>query len=106
MAEPTESLTRLMHFATDPFSLAILAGVTSSSFYFFANVGLALIGIVPAITTKSERTRKDISDTSSLNMWAWMYNRAKVRPPTTLPPLTRAEPVLSPCVLFRRYILC
>ena len=80
MAELTKSLTqRLTYSATDPFSLAILAGVASSSFYFFGNLSLALDGTLPATITESERTRKGISDTSALQMWEWMYNRAKVR---------------------------
>jgi len=87
MAESTESLTQqLIHSATDPFNLAILAGVSSSPFYLFGNVGLALNGILPATITKSEGTRKGTSDTSALNMWEWVFNRSKVMFPTTLPP--------------------
>ena len=86
MAGPTESLTRqLIHSATDPFTVAILAGVSSSSFYFFGNLGLALDGTIPATVTRSERARKGISDTSALNLWEWMYNRGKVRFSTALP---------------------
>jgi len=93
MAEPIESLTeQLIHSATDPFSIAILAGVASSSFFFFGNLGLALDGVLPATITESERTRKGISDISALNMWEWMYNRAKVGLPADSHPfLTRAE---------------
>jgi len=87
MAEPIESLTQqLIHRVTNPFSLAILAGVTSSSFYFFGNLGLALNGTLQATITESERTRKGISNISALKMWEWMYNRAKVRFSTTIPP--------------------
>ena len=86
MAEPTGSLTKqLIHSATDPFSLAILIGVTSSSFYFFGNLIIALDGALPATITKSERTRRGVSDASALNMWEWTYNRGKVRIPIALP---------------------
>ena len=80
MAKPIETLTQqLIHRATDPFSLAILTGVTSSSFFFFGTSGLALHGVVPAIITESERTKKGISDTSALKMWEWAFLRARVR---------------------------
>ena len=97
MAEPTETITQqLIHRATDPFSLAILVGVASSSFFFFGNLGLALDGILPATITESERARERISDASALKMWEWMYHRGKVRfPKTTLPSiLTRANPTV------------
>ena len=87
MAEPTESLTQqLIHSATDPFSLAILTGVASSSFFFFGNLGLVLDGILPATITEFERAKIGLSDTSALKMWEWMYYRAKVRFPTVIPP--------------------
>jgi len=87
MAEPTESLLtqQLIHSATDPFRIAILAGVACSSFYFFGILSLALWGIVPATMTESARTRKGVSDASALNMWEWMYHGGKVRFPTPLP---------------------
>ena len=87
MAGPTESLTqRLIHSATDPFSLAILTGVASSSFFFFGNISLILDGVLPATITESDRDGKGVSDTSALNMWEWMYNRTKVRFPITIHP--------------------
>ena len=86
MAEPIQSLTqRLAYRITDPFILAILTGVAFSSFYFFGNLANALDGTLPATITESERSRKDISDTSALKMWEWMYGHAKVRFPT-IPP--------------------
>jgi len=93
MNEPTKSLPQqLIHSVTDPFSLAILTGVASSSFFFFfGNLGLMLDGIIPATITESERARKGISDVSALKMWEWMYYRAKVRFPTAFPILTRTE---------------
>lgn len=87
MAEPIEILTQqLIHHATDPFSLAILTGATSSSFNFFGNLVLALNGVTPAISTELERTRKGISDTSALKMWEWVFHRAKVRSPEPVLP--------------------
>lgn len=80
MTKPIETLTQqLIHRATDPFSLAILTGVTSSSFYFFGAFGLALHGIIPAVITESERAQKGISDTSALKTWKWALLRSKVR---------------------------
>jgi len=80
MAKPIETITQqLIHRATDPFSLAILTGMASSSFFFFGSLGLALHGVVPAIITEPERTRKDISDTSALKMWEWAFLRTRVR---------------------------
>jgi len=115
MAEPIETLTQqLIHRATDPFSLAILTGVTSSSFWLFGSLGLVINGPMPATVTQSARAKKDISETSALKMWEWVFNRAKVRFSQRSPPPipTRAtsrlyENLLSPCThrLFRRYIL-
>ena len=80
MAEPIETLTQqFIHKATDPFGLAILTGMTSSSFWLFGNLGLVLDGLLPATINESERARKGISETSALKMWEWMFHRAKVR---------------------------
>ena len=79
MAHSIESLTQqLAQRATDPFSLAIVTGMTSSSFLLFGGLGLALDGAFPAVITESERVQKGISDTSALKLWAWMFNRARV----------------------------
>ena len=80
MTKPIETLTQqLIHRATDPFSLAILTGVTSSSFFFFGSLGLVLHGVGPAIITESERAKKGISIASGLKMWEWAFLRARVR---------------------------
>ena len=90
MAGPIGSLIQqLIYSATDPFSIAILIGVASSSFYVFGSLGIALDGTLPAVLTESERVRRGISDSSALNMWEWTYNRGKVRFPTTLPHFDR-----------------
>ena len=86
MSKPIETITQqLIHRATDPFSLAILTGVTSSSFYFFGNFGLALHGVAPAIITEPERAKKGVSVASGLKMWEWAFLRARVRFPKLLP---------------------
>lgn len=90
MAGPVESLTQqLIHRTADPSNLAILTGVTSSSFWLFGNLGIALDGVLPATTTESERAKKGISDASALKLWEWMFHRAKVSFPC---PLLRMEP--------------
>jgi len=82
MAEPIQTLTQqLIHRATDPFGLAILTGMTSSSYWLFGSLGLAIHGTLPATINESERARKGISDASALKMWEWMFHRAKVRSP-------------------------
>jgi len=79
MAEPIETLAQqLIHRATDPFGLAILTGVTSSSFWLFGSLGLAIDGLLPATVTQSERAKRGVSETSALKMWEWMFNRARV----------------------------
>ena len=86
MVEPVESLTKqLVQRITDPFGLAILAGVTSSSFWFFGNFGMALDGIVPAVSTEKERGKKDVTDVSALRLWEWFYNRGKASVYYSLP---------------------
>jgi len=78
MAEPTETLVQqLILRVTDPFGLAILTGIASSSFFFFGSLVLVLDGVLPAIITEPERTKKGISDTSALKMWEWVFHRAK-----------------------------
>lgn len=80
MTEPIQTLAQqLIHRATDPFGLAILTGVTSSSFWLFGSLGLAINGLLPATITQSERAKRGVSETSALKMWEWMFNRAKVR---------------------------
>lgn len=80
MVEPIETLThKLICRATDPFALAILAGVTSSSFWFFGTLALAMDGILPATISESERTKMGISETSALKMWEWVLYRTVVR---------------------------
>ena len=80
MAQPIETLTQqLIRRATDPFGLALLTGVTSSSFFFFGATSLALNGALAATITQSERAGKGISDTSALKLWEWVFHRAKVR---------------------------
>ena len=79
MAGPVESLTQqLIHRMQDPSSFAILAGVTSSSFWVFASLGITLDGVVPATMSESERAKKGISDASALKLWEWLAHRAKV----------------------------
>ena len=79
MAGPVESLTQqLVQRMQDPSSLAILAGVTSSSFWLFASLGLTLDGTLPATISESERAKKGISETSALKLWEWLAHRAKV----------------------------
>ena len=107
MAEPVKTLAQqLIHRATDPFGLAILTGVASSSFWLFGSLGLAIDGLMPAVSTQSDRAKKDISETSALKMWEWLFDRAKVRFSKKSP----RPPSLSPLSLrthrsFRRYIL-
>lgn len=79
MSEPVEFLTqKLIHRVADPFGLALLIGVTSSSFWIFANIGIALDGALPATITESERTKMGVSNASTLKLWVFMYDRAKV----------------------------
>lgn len=79
MTNPVESLTQqLIQRATDPFGLTILTGVASSSFFVFGNLALALDGVFPATVNESERAKKDVSETSALKLFEWMFNRAKV----------------------------
>lgn len=83
----TEALTQqLVHRATDPFGLAILAGVTSSSFWFFGALSLMIDGVLPVTITESERAEKGLSDTSALKMWEWVFHRARVRFSKMSPP--------------------
>lgn len=85
MTQPIETLTQqLIHRATDPFSLALLTGVVSSSFSFFGATGLALNGVVAATITQSERAKKGISDASALKLWEWAFHRGKVRFPKAI----------------------
>lgn len=80
MANSVESLTQqLVHRVTEPFGLAILTGLASSSFFFFGGVGLAVDGIIPATSTGSERAKKGLSDPVAMKLWEWMFYRAKVR---------------------------
>jgi hypothetical protein len=97
MAEPIETLTQqLIYRATDPFCLALLTGTTSSSFFLFGTLGLAVDGVLPATITESERAEKGISDISALKMWEWVFHRAKVRFHKIPPPiLTRAKSVVN-----------
>lgn len=75
-----ESLAQqLVHRTTDPFGLAILTGVASSSFWFFGTFVLSLDGTLPATITELERAKKDISNTSALKLWEWMFYRGMVR---------------------------
>ena len=93
MSEPLESLTQqLIRRATEPFGLAILTGVTSSSFLFFGALVLTMDGTIPATITASERAKKGISDTSALKMWDWVFHRARVSQGLiSLPSLFRLE---------------
>ncbi|KAF9646087.1 hypothetical protein BDM02DRAFT_3130630 [Thelephora ganbajun] len=78
MAEPIETLTQqLIRRATDPFGLAILTGMASSSFWLFGSLGISIDGAFPAIVTESERAKKGISDASALKLWEWVFHRAK-----------------------------
>jgi len=80
MAEPIQTLAQqLIHRAIDPFGLAILTGVTSSSFWLFGSLGLAIDGLLPATITQSERAKRGVSETSALKMWEWIFNRTRVR---------------------------
>ena len=80
MTGPVESLTQqLVQRVTDPFGLAILTGLASSSFWLFGGLELSLDGPLTATLTESERAKRGISVTSALKMWEWMFNRAKVR---------------------------
>ena len=101
MAGPIETLTQqLIRRVTDPSSLALLAGVTSSSFWLFGSLALAMDGALAATVTESERAKKGISETSALKMWEWVFNRAMVR-------FLSVMKALYPCIThrsFRRYI--
>lgn len=78
MLGPVEPLTQqLIHRFADPFGLALLTGVTSSSFWIFGNIGIALDGALPATITESERTKVGVSNASALKLWGFMYDRGK-----------------------------
>ena len=86
MAEPIESLTQQLidiHRTIDPFSFAVPTRVVSS--FFFGNLGPTMDGIIPATITVSGRVANGIGETSVLKMWEWMYYRARVMFPTTIP---------------------
>jgi hypothetical protein len=76
---PVESLTQqLIHRTTDPFSLALLTGVASSSYWLFGSLGIATLGTLPATFTKSDRAKAGVSDTSALKLWEWVFKHAAV----------------------------
>lgn len=86
VVQPAGTLTQqLVHRVADPFGLAILAGVTSSSFFLFGGLDLAFNGVLPATITESKRVKMGVSDTSALKMWEWVFHRAKVRFPKSFP---------------------
>jgi hypothetical protein len=68
---------QLVQRIADPFGLAILTGVASSSFWLFGNIAIALDGILPATSTLSGREKTGVSDASALKLWEWMFHRAK-----------------------------
>ena len=79
MTEPVQTLTQqLLHRTTDPFTLALLTGAASSSFWFFGALGVSAFGILPATLSESERAKKGVSDASALKLWKWMFDRAVV----------------------------
>ena len=85
MTEPVQGLTQqLIHHAMDPFGLAIMTGVAATSFWLFGSLSLAIDGAFPAVSTQSERAKRNISETSALKMWEWASTRARVR--VSLPP--------------------
>jgi hypothetical protein len=58
--------------ASDPAQLPLIAGVVSSSYFFFGNLGGAYFGVVPAIQDL------ELPVDTKVTLWKWSYDRAKV----------------------------
>ena len=79
MSQPLQPLTeQLTQRLVNPFGLAIVTAIASSSFWFFGSLELALDGIFPATGTEAERVKKGVSDAAALKLWEWAFPRAKV----------------------------
>jgi hypothetical protein len=57
---------------SNPVHVALIAGVASSSYFFFANLGSFNFGIVPAIKEVNLPVGKKVA------LWRWFYDRGKV----------------------------
>jgi hypothetical protein len=64
--------TLYYQLASDPAQLSLIAGVVSSSYFFFGNLGGAYFGVVPAIQNL------ELPVDTKVALWKWSYDRAKV----------------------------
>lgn len=59
----------------DPLKLSLVAGVVSSSYFLYGNLGAANIGIVPAI---QDVHGVDLPIATKVALWKWFYGRGHV----------------------------
>jgi hypothetical protein len=66
-------LEALSHkLASNPAQFPLVAGVISSSYFFFGNLGGAFFGVVPAIQDI------ELPVGTKVALWKWSYDKAKV----------------------------
>ncbi|KIM79115.1 hypothetical protein PILCRDRAFT_823689 [Piloderma croceum F 1598] len=64
--------TLYYRLASDPAQLPLIAGVVSSSYFYFGNLGGAYFGVVPAIQDL------ELPVDTKVALWKWSYDRAMI----------------------------